>query len=204
MKISNLNLHQTINQTNNSPKNKQDSVIAGIAKQMYSIQEQIGEISENETMTVEQKLELKEELEEQLDVLNHQLVEHNLKKQEQQIKQMQSPSRDEDFEKSGADLISLASSMKQISKQRAISTKMKGRAKTLENEIKLDQERGINTTDKKAELSQINAKIESISEQINQTLNEVGKGFKKRPENVDEKKTSDLCKDEMAKQEIRL
>lgn len=204
MKISNLNLHQTINQTNNSPKNKQDSVIAGITKQMDSIQEQIGKISENETMTVEQKLELKEELEEQLDVLNHQLVEHNLRKQEQQIKQMQSPSRDEDFEKSGADLISLASSMKQISKQRAISTKMKGRAKTLENEIKLDQERGINTTDKKAELSQINAKIESISEQINQTLNEVGKGFKNGPENVDEKKTSDLCKEKIAKQEISL
>lgn len=185
MKILNQNLHQIIHPTNNSPK-KQDNVAMGITKQMNSIQEQLAKISENQTMSAEQKLELREELEEQLDTLNRQLVERNFKKQEQQIKQIQSPTRDEDFERSGADLISLASSLKQVSTQRALSTKMKGKAKTLENEIKLDEGRGLDTTEKKAELLQINAKLDSISEQINNALNDIGKEFKKRPANVHE------------------
>lgn len=203
MKILNQNLHQIINQTNNSPK-KLDKEATGIIKQMDSIQEQLTRIAENETMTVEQKLELKEELEEQLDTLNHQLVEHNIKKQEQQIKQMQSPSRDEDFERNGANLITLASFLKQVSTQRTLSTKLKGHAKTLENEIKLDQGRGLNTTDKKDELSKVNAKIETISEQINKKLNDFGKEFKKGPAKVNKKEIDKQKEEEAKKQDLSL
>ena len=87
----------------------------------------------------------------------------------------------------GVNLISLSSSLKQVSIQNAVNTKMKGQARVLASEIKLDEGRGLDVTNKKEELSQTNSKIENINKQIQNTLKDVNDKIKKGNEQVKEK-----------------
>ncbi|OFI01421.1 hypothetical protein CLOACE_21460 [Clostridium acetireducens DSM 10703] len=179
-------------------QDKKDSVVKGIEKQIKIVQKQMVKISENESLSAEQKLDMKKDLREQLDELNEQLMKRNMevqkqereKKEEKLQKQVQNQSIQDEYtvnDSEGVNLISLSSSLKQVSIQNAVNTKMKGQARVLASEIKLDEGRGLDVTNKKEELSQTNSKIENINKQIQNTLKDVNDKIKKGNEQVKEK-----------------
>ena len=65
-------------------QDKKDSVVKGIEKQIKIVQKQMVKISENESLSAEQKLDMKKDLREQLDELNEQLMKRNMEVQKQE------------------------------------------------------------------------------------------------------------------------
>lgn len=179
-----------LNRNSYLPQNKKDSVTKEIEKQIENLQEQISKISNKENLSVEQKLDMQNDLREQIDDLNKQLVKANLEKHAKELKEAQVQSikqEDTSLANGGLSLISLSSSLKQVSIQKTTNTKMKGKAKILANEIKLDEERGVDVTYKKDELSQIKSSIENMSKRIQNTMKDVNNQIKKSNDQAKEK-----------------
>ncbi|WP_102401361.1 FlxA-like family protein [Haloimpatiens massiliensis] len=173
-----------------SSQNKKDSLIEGIQKQIENVQEQMWKISENEGLSTEQKLDMQKDLREQLDELNKQLMERNMEVQKEEKEKREKESQEQMKNKSvkdeyiangneGINLISLSSSLKKVSAQNGVKTKIKGQARVLANEIKIDEGRGLDVTNKKERLSEINSKIKSINKQIQNSIKDVNDEIKK-------------------------
>ncbi|MBS4535722.1 FlxA-like family protein [Clostridium sp. D2Q-14] len=189
------------------PQNKEDNVIRGIKNQIKTIQEKIAKISEDENLSGQEKVDMKKNLREQLDQLYGQLMERRMEIQKQKEKEKQFKNQSvESAEVEGTvedirvmNLISISSSLKQVSHQNATKTEIKGQARVLESEIKLDEARGVDVTRKKEKLSEINSQIEMINGQIQSKLKKVNDKISKV--NKKEKEEQDKKIDEKDKDE---
>ncbi|MDD4549235.1 MAG: FlxA-like family protein [Syntrophomonadaceae bacterium] len=182
------NIHLYANNKLHLDWKRKDGVIKGIQKQIMNVQEQISKISENDKMSVEEKMNREKELKEQLEELNKQLMQRNMEIQKQEReKEMKEDSekqapKDENNNGIGADemqnLISIGSSLNRVKTQSSMRIKLKGEARVLESEIKLDESRGVDTTDKREKLSDLNTKIDKITSRMSENLNQFNKAMK--------------------------
>jgi len=181
----------------NSPQNRKDNAIKGIEKQIKSIQEQMSKLSEKEGTSHEEKIDMQKKLKEQLEELNKKLIqitiESQQKEREKTGKEMQQQVQDDDSVSNirEKNLILLSSSLKQISLQSSIGTKMKGEARVLASEIKLDEGRGLDVTSKKEDLAEINLKVENINKKMEEKLKTVNEKINKSNEKTNVKDDSE-------------
>lgn len=186
---------------------KKDSVIEGIQKQINNIQKQMLSLSENDKLSIEDKMARQKELQKQLDGLNKMMLERNMevKKQEQEKKSKAVNEGLKDQlpkdENSNAarfdhmqDFISIGNSLNTVKTQGSIRTKLKGEVKILESEIKLDAARGADTTKKTEKLSALSARIDKITSDISENMDKVDKEIKKSAAPTDriENETSEV------------
>lgn len=216
--VGNVNnfLNKTTDLKNNNQKSerlninfmqvKKDGVKEALQNQIMNVQKRIGEISENNSLSAEQKKKMKEDLQKQLEELNKQLIERDLQiKKEQEEKQeekMKEKAEEKSYstkeEQDTANLFKMANSLNQVKTQSAVRTKMKGNARVLESEIKLDESRGVDTTEKRKELSKINDRISKIEKRMGEQAKEINKEVKKNNKNEksDDKKVDNKENDE--------
>lgn len=194
---------------------KKDTVIEGIQKQITNIHKQMLSLSENDKLSAEDKMERQKELQKQVEDLNKMMLERNMeiKKEEQEEKskaisekvEIQLP-RDEN--NSGVDFdhmqnfISMGNSLNAVKAQNSIRTKLKGEARILESEIKLDQARGVDTTKKSEKLSALSTKIDEITSKISENLGKVDEEIKKGVIPADKNEnTAPEVKDDVGKED---
>ena len=79
-------------------------------------------------------------------------------------------------------IISADSSMHQVKVQGAVKSEMEGKAGVLESEIKLDEARGGDTTKKREELAEVEAKAQDITASQMEILSETEKDLKEAAE----------------------
>ena len=161
-----------------------DSVSKNIQNQIANAQKQLQELSANKDMSIEEKMKKRQEIQQQIADLKHQLRQHQIEQRKEQ--QAKKSSMDDMLggtkkmspktEKQGNGLsqasmkamISADSAMVQAKVQGGVATKMDGRAGVLEAEIKLDMARGDDVTKKKEELAKVEQKaITAESAQMN-------------------------------------
>lgn len=161
-----------------------DSVSKNIQNQISNAQKQLQELSANKEMSIEEKMKKRQEIQQQIADLNHQLRQHQIEQRKEQ--QAKKSSMDDMLggtkkvsPKSGKQgtglsqasmkaMISADSAMVQAKVQGGVATKMDGRAGALEAEIKLDMARGDDVTKKKEELAEVERKaITAESAQMN-------------------------------------
>lgn len=178
MKISGTNGINT--QTGNlKMSGSTDSFTKNIQRQISNAQKQLQELSSNEEMSLEEKMNKRQEIQKQITDLNNQLRQHQIEQRKEQ--QQQKKSSMEDLlgknqqavkNKNGSQetgfsqesmkaIISGDAAMSQAKVQGSTAAKMEGRAGVLKAEIKQDAALGGNTQAKEEEL----AKTEQIAGQ---------------------------------------
>lgn len=167
--------------------NKKDSIKEGLQNQIINIQKQIYSVSENKSLSIEQKKQMQKDLKEQLNELNKQIIQRDLEirkeqeeKREEKIKeQLKDKNHIDDEQQEMTNLFSITSSLNQVKFQTSASVKIKGNARVLESEIKADEGRGLDVSEKRKKLSEMKDKIRGINKKIIKTMNEVNKEIKK-------------------------
>lgn len=149
-----------------------DSVSRNIQNEVAKLQKEMQELSSNEDLSVEEKMEKRQELQKQIFELQNQLRQHEIEMRKE-AQQKDGASMEEmlggdrkteqaaDEQANGISdagmeaMISADSALTQAKTQGSLATKLKGSAGVLEGEIKLDAGRGGNAEEKKAELADI-------------------------------------------------
>ena len=172
------------NYTMNSSDANQDNYIKSLQKQIENVQKQLQSLSENNQMPPKEKMERRKILQQQIQDLNRQIAQRKIEiqqeklaaatKEEKQGSRQKSkvkgdPSTPETADMQG--LIRADSSMKQVNTLHSVKTKLEGKSRVLENEIKLS--RGGPTERKGAELSKLKDRIRDASDDIMDKISDI-------------------------------
>jgi hypothetical protein len=165
--------------------NSQDAQLKSIQDQITRVQKEMQKLAENKGMSLEQKMDKKKELEQQLQDLNKQALQRQSEIQKeqkapktQQQESMQN-SQESDADSMGAakmqGIISAATAMAQVKTLGTVKNNMEGQAGVLGIEIKLDQERGASVEHKEAKLADLQDKINSTASNMMKQISDVDK-----------------------------
>ena len=175
-----------------------DAVSKNLQNQIANAQKQMQELGENKEMSLEEKMKKRQEIQQQISDLQNQLRQHQIEQRKEN--QQKSGSSMDDMlggnrqaakaKKGGTGMssasmqaiISADSSMHQVKVQGAVKSEMEGKAGVLESEIKLDEARGGDTTKKREELAEVEAKAQDITASQMEILSETEKDLKEAAE----------------------
>lgn len=170
---------------------KKDDYVSNLQKQISNIQEQVHKLSEDQELSVEQKMNKKKELEEQLKNLNSQLHQYQLQKKRQENEKSkeaaQEPEKDPKGSNAGLDvkevgvILSIATSKEQIMSMKKIKTGLEGKLKTARN-----QEESIS----------LQEKVDTITNRMYEKIGSTNKVIAESEEEKDEK-TKEENKDQL-------
>lgn len=207
MKVSGTNgMNISAKQMNMSQTS--DPVSKHIQKQIANLQKALQELSEKDEISAEEKMKKRQELQQQIADLNQQLRQHQMEqRREQQAKkssmddmlgnkqkETNNVSQNGMSKRSMKAMISATSAMGQAEVYESVATHLKGRARTLQSEISLDQKCGINIEDKQKELSKIEVRAEMATSSQISTLEDAKKELKEAKEKDKEEKEEDANK----------
>ena len=190
MRISGLNGANTSAGGMNMTK-ATDSVSKNIQNQIDHAQKQLQELSANKDMSIEEKMEKRQEIQQKITDLNNQLRQHQItQRKEQQAKKFSMNDVLDGGKKTAPKtgkqstglsqasmqaMISADSAMSQAQVQSSVATKMEGRAGVLEAEIKLDSARGDDVEAKQEELVKLQQKAATAETTQMNTLADANK-----------------------------
>lgn len=153
-----------------------DSYSKSLKDQIANAKEQLQKLSENEDMTVEAKMEKRQEIQKQITSLEQQLRQHQIERQQKQrsggddMEEMlgAGPGKAEQkgsgmSKTSMQAIISADVSMKQARVQGSVATRLEGRGRILEGEISQDKARGINVEKKEEELAKVKQRTQEAA-----------------------------------------
>lgn len=198
-----------------------DSVSKNIQNQIANAQKQLQELSSNKEMSMEEKMNKRQEIQQQIADLNNQLRQHQIEMRREQ-QQTKSSSMDDmlggtrkvaNTGNQGAGLsqasmqaiISVDSAISQVQSSGRVVTKMEGRAGVLEAEIKLDSARGGNVEAKQEELAEVQQKAsQAQASQLNvlANANEELKEASKSEQKVESKEDKATIEDENTENKV--
>lgn len=162
LQISGVNLMQA-----------KDSFSKMIQNQIANAQEQLQKLSENNDMSVEEKMKRRQEIQQQITDLNHQLRQHQIVQRranqgKDNVIERNLSTKRADKSGKGAQqgmrastmrvIISADAAMSQAQVQSSVATRMEGRAGVLEAEIKQDSANGKRVESKQKELAEVQQK----------------------------------------------
>ncbi len=188
-----------------------DSASRNIQKQIEHAQKQLQDLSSNEDMTIEQKMEKRQEIQKQITELNQQLRQQQIDARKQAQQKNGTAMDDMSGAKqrnqkgvakqgmSGAGMQAMISadiSMKQAQVQGSVATDLKGKSNILEQEIKMDKARGANTEKKEEELAKLQQNAQTATSAQMETLTEANKTMEEAAEKDSGSKTENDDKTE--------
>ncbi len=181
--IKGMNLQE--NQKNMSPK--MDTVSKGIQNRIANAQMQLQGLSSKEELSTEEKMQKRQEIQKQIAEWNNQLRQHQMElRQEQQQEKVKkigdapAGQKESNPEKEETDatkvsnasmeaLLTADTALDMAQEYTGLSDALRGEAKVLDGEAKLDVERGVSAEEKKKVLEDIELraeKIEAIQQEI--------------------------------------
>lgn len=189
-------------------KSKQNNILENLMKQKENLMESKNAIKERSLKNGEDSKSIQEKMkniDKQIEEIDKQLNEIKLQEQRKSMgvedkdnknKESKQKSKNDSVngvkvDKSMENILDLSSNLSQAKELSSQRTIMSGEARVLENEIKTDEQRGIDPVRKKKRLSKVNDNIEKISQNISNNLNDVNKNSSIQSDNnTDENKQS--------------
>ncbi|MCY6958317.1 hypothetical protein [Clostridium brassicae] len=189
-------------------KSKQNNILENLMKQKENLMESKNAIKERSLKNGEDSKSIQEKMkniDKQIEEIDKQLNEIKLQEQRKPMgvedkdnknKESKQKSKNDSVngvkvDKSMENILDLSSNLSQAKELSSQRTIMSGEARVLENEIKTDEQRGIDPVRKKKRLSKVNDNIEKISQNISNNLNDVNKNSSIQSDNnTDENKQS--------------
>jgi hypothetical protein len=138
-------------------------------------------VSENKNLSDKEKKEKKEELQNQIKELNSQLFQRKIEIQKEKREKAIAETEDQELDQNKTEeekeeslnihimegLISADSAMKSAESLNVLKTELKGIARTLGSEMKMDAGRGNLSGAKQSELSKLEERISNVDESVN-------------------------------------
>ncbi len=158
-----------------------DSVSKGLQEQITNAQEQLQELSANKDMSIEEKMEKRQEIQQQISMLNQQLRQHQIEARKHNATddmQDYSARKKSSTEETGLSASSMQSilsadtSIEQVEVQSKVKTSFEGRARVLKSEIKFGMG---NVEAKKEELADVEAKASGIESAQMSALSDINR-----------------------------
>lgn len=229
----NINSHYTSDREGsyiNMAGPKMDSFSKGIQNQIANAQKQLQDLSSRKDMSPEEKMKKRQEIQKQVNDLNNQLRQHQIKQRNQKQKAKESASEDpvgrskttakknKNGRKTGLSsagmevLISADHALGQARVQEGVATDLEGKARVLKSEIRQDAGRGGDTSAKEEALAKLeNAAANATAAQI-QTLGETeqkmsraaGDETMEEKTSLEEKEQQEQDKDDTEKKSVNV
>lgn len=177
-----------------------DSFSKNIQNQIQAKQQELQKLSENENMSLEEKMKKRQEIQQEISDLNMQLRQHQIeqRREQQQAKgssmddmlggKQRVSSKSKTGQSTGMSqatmtaIISADSSMKQAQVQGNVAEQNEGKAGILKSEIKLDAARGGDTRKKEEELAEVEQKAAEVTAAQMNTLSAASKTLEEAAE----------------------
>ncbi len=205
-------------QMQNANNTNQDSQLKSIQKQIENVQQQLQNLSNNEEMSMEEKMNIRKELQQQLLDLNRQMSQRKMEIQQERWKKSTAKAEKQETVQRNSDkqefnvigtttvqgIISADASMKQVKTVQSTKTNMEGKAGVLESEIKMDKGRGGSTESKEAELKKLNDRINNASADMMDKISDIGATLEKSREENERKDEEYTDKNGIISQKERL
>lgn len=181
-----------------------DEYSKGIQQQISEAQQELQELSANKELSMEEKMEKRQAIQQEITALQQQLRQHQIEQRRQQQEQSQtkqtqessqSAQRQETSSQAGmqglsgsvmAAMLSADNAMRQSEVQGRVATQMKGQANILESEIQQDKARGADTTKKEEDLADLQTRVQQTTASQVSTLSEAGAQVTDAAEQTDE------------------
>ena len=151
-----------------------DVVTRNIQRQIAEVEKRLQELSEKDDMTPEEKMKRRQELQQQISDLNNQLRQHQIEQRREQQQRQQDNSMDDLLggspshgtkaakgqktgmsQKSMKAMVQAGAAMDLAKNQEQVAVKLEGQARVLGGEIKQDERRGLDVTEKKNEQTEL-------------------------------------------------
>ncbi len=157
-----------------------DATSRNIQNQIQMKQQELQKLSENDEMSLEEKMKKRQEIQKEIFELNNQLRQHQIEQRRQQ-QQSKDTSMDDmlggkredaspgegqaaGFSQTGMKaMISADASMEQAQVQGSVAARMEGKAKVLKSEIEQDKNSGTSTEHKEAEMADLLGKAQNAT-----------------------------------------
>ena len=167
-----------------------DSISKNIQNQIANAQKKLQELSSDDKLSLEEKMKKRQEIQQEITMLNQQLRQHQIEQRKEQQskgasmedmlgdnrKTVKSGKQEHGISQSSMQaMISADSSIKQAKVQGSTVAQMKGKARVLESEIKMDKNSGISTEKKEKELADIQSKAQATTTSQLATLADANK-----------------------------
>jgi hypothetical protein len=192
MKVNNMQGTGAVTTDSRNQTTQNDEICKNLLQQITSYQKQIQELPSNESMSPDAKMKKRQEIMQEIAKLNQQLHQRQmeLRKEQQadrepvseltgQTKQKETLGKESGISSGRMEaMISADTSMKQVKVQDRISTSLENRGAILKTEIQQDKGSGADTTQKEAELNELQSKTMSNSKEQMTSLNELNQKLK--------------------------
>ena len=176
-----------------------DTVSKNLQNQITNAQRNLQDLSSDEKMTPEEKMKKRQEIQQEIASLNQQLRQHQIdQKREERAKEQIKNELSDDVQKTDSEkienqesglskkkmhaMISAGSSMKQSEAHRNVAMQLDGKVNVLQEEIKIDSNRGQNTEKKQEELTKAQARATAAASSQMSVLGDANKVMKKAAE----------------------
>lgn len=182
-----------------------DALTQSLQKQINDAQQQIRDLAENDTMTSEEKMKKRQEIQQYIAELNNQLRQHQMELKREEREKAQEEIKKSAENSSNADknddsmsqidmksLISADSAIGQAKESGKAAIKLKGREGVLNSEIKLDKSRGVDVEDKLEELSKTKQGIYNAETKQFDVLKDAREELEEAEENKEEAEKNDV------------
>ena len=182
-----------------------DALTQSLQKQINDAQQQIRDLAENDTMTSEEKMKKRQEIQQYIAELNNQLRQHQMELKREEREKAQEEIKKSAENSSNADknddsmsqidmksLISADSAIGQAKESGKVAIKLKGREGVLNSEIKLDKSRGVDVEDKLEELSKTKQGIYNAETKQFDVLKDAREELEEAEENKEEAEKNDV------------
>lgn len=187
-----------------------DSYSKNLQNQIANAQKELQDLSSNDRMSLEEKMKKREEIQKKINDLNTQLRQHEIELRKEAMGQSRQQEKGTSMEdmlggtakggntKTGGKgkghrgqvmsesamnaMISAGGSIKEAKVQGSVATELNGRAGVLKAEIKLDKQRGLDTTEQEKDLEDIQQKAQEVTASQISTLVEANKTMEEAEE----------------------
>ncbi|MBP3702591.1 MAG: FlxA-like family protein [Lachnospiraceae bacterium] len=191
----------------------QDKQLQNIQNQIDHLQERMHGLSDNQELSLTEKMELRKELREQMQELRKQFtsrqIELRKEEQEKRAKKMQeqteqlSPDKadkNQRNEENTKQIVALDNVAGQLDVEHSVKVEISGLARTLAGEIRMDKERGSSVEGKKSALESLEEKIENLDKEMMSKIDDIQDIQKEASKTQEEEKEmgSDITEDKLA------
>lgn len=179
-----------------------DTVSKNLQNQITNAQRNLQDLSSNEKMTPEEKMKKRQEIQQEIASLNQQLRQHQIdQKREERAKEQVKQELSDNTQKTDSEktektenqesglsrrrvhaMISADSSMKQANAHKNVAMQLDGKVNVLQEEIKIDSNRGQNTEKKQEELTKAQTRATAAASSQMSVLGDANKVMKKAAE----------------------
>jgi hypothetical protein len=215
MKINSMQGTGAVPTDRGNKATQNDEISKNLLQQIASYQKQLQELPTNESMSPEAKMKKRQEIMKEMAKLNQQLQQRQMElRKEQQaghdpVSEMAEQTKQKltEGKEGGISLgkmeamISADTSLKQAKVQESVGTRLESRAAILETEIRQDKGSGTDTSQKEAELVELEGKINSNAKGQMSALDGVNREVKEA-DDTEEKTDSTQKSDENDEVEV--